>query len=70
MSDERSTSALAVLSKAFTLLVNVKYWVEHGQSETAIKAIADAENNGWSSLGWRTHFEKYERRAFNATKVE
>jgi len=45
--------AFAVIGNLQRLVVNVLYWIEHGQSETAAKALNLAMADDWAQVGWR-----------------
>ena len=56
----RAESALKIVGKLQTLVVNVGWWVANGKSETATQAITRARNDGWTEMGWRPHHQKFE----------
>lgn len=45
--------ALAVIGELQKLAVNVRYWIAHGHSETAIKALNEAMADGWAVVGYK-----------------
>lgn len=57
--DERqaATDAEAVIGRLQTLVYNVCGWVSRGQSETAVKTMDAAMEDGWTAMGWRQYLE-------------
>lgn len=57
-------TAETCIGKLQALVRNVEYWVTHGCSETATKALRSAMAAGWSEMGWLEICErKRQRRA-------
>jgi len=57
--ERKGSSAEAIIGKFQSLVMNVEYWVAHGQSETATRAMIQARKEGWSEMGWRQHLQTY-----------
>jgi hypothetical protein len=45
--------SMEVITNMTNLIVNLQYWISHGLSETASRAIKDAQYNGWEKMGWK-----------------
>lgn len=59
---EQLEDALRVIGSLQRLIVNTDGWITIGRSETAHKAMSEAQDDGWRAMGWSTYLDKWETR--------